>query len=456
MEKAIPFIILVTAGAAYLYFTNKKEYFTAVPATAALPAATEQTLPVTAPRLPQDPSTSKQTPTARLATFAETLTVFLQKEGVHLQSTSSDPTILLPLQRAFADKDKLQKELAVIKRNPSAPMGITIGELYDMEMNLQYLRKLAAALKNVEGFADMPTGPRATPQELSDFKSRLSAEIIRLQASGTTDPVIAARIKALQSLKQEIDKYITDLQSGLLKPQEVPVYQTDIINSLPILGKPSEPLPQIIKMANLPVGLTNILPAQDTQDPASRQEYADLINKYADTVLNGLSWSIAGTLKYTAPNEVSAAQAVSASNNLASFNMNSIDGNSTVSTTGFPSMGDLTNVSQKHQEQQQLIGNEPIVNDMYSMNPAEGGRAPGQFDWRGLAVHITDQIRKRGMNPADFGALNIEGVQTAPGGSWRGYTHMICSRLNTTMDPGLPEMCGCPPEKWRGWGLPRW
>ena len=35
--------------------------------------------------------------------------------------------------------------------------------------------------------------------------------------------------------------------------------------------------------------------------------------------------------------------------------------------------------------------------------------------------------------------------------SWRGYTRMLCSRLNTTTDPGLSVTVGCPPENWLGW-----
>ena len=91
------------------------------------------------------------------------------------------------------------------------------------------------------------------------------------------------------------------------------------------------------------------------------------------------------------------------------------------------------------------------MEDMYASNPLDENREPAHFDWRALSLHICEQIRKRGLTPSDFGCTT-----TAPDGNWRGYTRMLCNRLVTTTDPGLPEICGCPPDNWRGWGLPRW
>jgi hypothetical protein len=27
----------------------------------------------------------------------------------------------------------------------------------------------------------------------------------------------------------------------------------------------------------------------------------------------------------------------------------------------------------------------------------------------------------------------------------------VCTRLQASFDPGLPEYCGCPPVDWAGW-----
>ena len=54
------------------------------------------------------------------------------------------------------------------------------------------------------------------------------------------------------------------------------------------------------------------------------------------------------------------------------------------------------------------------------------------------------------MNPKDFGCLgNNEYV--SENFSWRGYAKMVCTRLGTSYDTGLPETCGCPPSTWSGW-----
>ena len=37
--------------------------------------------------------------------------------------------------------------------------------------------------------------------------------------------------------------------------------------------------------------------------------------------------------------------------------------------------------------------------------------------------------------------------------SWRGHCKMMCSRLATAADPGVPELMGCPPVEWKGWRL---
>ena len=78
---------------------------------------------------------------------------------------------------------------------------------------------------------------------------------------------------------------------------------------------------------------------------------------------------------------------------------------------------------------------------------------PGHLDWKRRAKGVCDQIRQRGMDPLDFGCIP-EDSTLSPAYSWRGHTKMVCGRLGATMDPGLPETCGCPPPNWKGWTLP--
>ena len=74
----------------------------------------------------------------------------------------------------------------------------------------------------------------------------------------------------------------------------------------------------------------------------------------------------------------------------------------------------------------------------------------GHLDWKQRSQQIKEQIRRRGLDPKDFGALPDDAIVSKEY-SWRGYTQMMCMRLNTTLDPGLATTVGCPPQGWSGW-----
>jgi hypothetical protein len=75
---------------------------------------------------------------------------------------------------------------------------------------------------------------------------------------------------------------------------------------------------------------------------------------------------------------------------------------------------------------------------------------PVRFDWHERANYICEAVAKHGLDPGDFGCLS-ETDYVSDNFSWRGYAKMVCSRLSTSYDPGLPETCGCPPLTWSGW-----
>lgn len=76
----------------------------------------------------------------------------------------------------------------------------------------------------------------------------------------------------------------------------------------------------------------------------------------------------------------------------------------------------------------------------------------GSLDWEKRSIEIVKQIKKRGLNPEQFGAISID-TEVDEDFSWRGYTKMMCTRLNATTDPGLASTVGCPPDNWQGWRL---
>jgi hypothetical protein len=406
--------------------------------------------------LPYQDTTLIKANRQQLIEMLELMKGFLAFEAQEI-SERSDPTIQLPLNTARGDFHTLQAEVDVLNRNPGLQPTITLSHLNEIANNLAYLqqevRLIGAAgpiqgpiyefVKPVnvvggslEGFENMTgeapsNGEIATPQDLQSFIARVSAEIIRLSASGTTDPVINARVVALTQLKANVQTILDQVNSGALMPVEIPIMKKDLVNAFPVLGNPSEPLPRIIKTLGLPPGLANLLPSNVQKDPNMTREIGKLIDKYADTVVNGVSASFA--VKYTSPREAEKARALS----------------STIDKSGFPSVGDLDNACNG-----KFIpdGGPAPVTDKLAPTPQDAGRGPSHFDWKSRSKEIEGQVKKRGLQPKDFGIMP-EGTKVSDDFSWKGYARMICTRLQATMDPSLPETCGCPPMDWKGWRI---
>jgi hypothetical protein len=89
------------------------------------------------------------------------------------------------------------------------------------------------------------------------------------------------------------------------------------------------------------------------------------------------------------------------------------------------------------------------VANLMGGNPAAVSE-PAKFDWKNLSQTIARRIRSMGLNPDDYGVIT-DSTSVGQNFSWRGYTKMVCSRLATNVDPGVPEQCGCPPVSWKGW-----
>ena len=112
-------------------------------------------------------------------------------------------------------------------------------------------------------------------------------------------------------------------------------------------------------------------------------------------------------------------------------------------------MADLENVSQAKFMPKDV--GRPVT-DRLAPVPHDAGRGkpPAHFDWKERARQIEDQVRKRGLRLEDFGIMPRK-QKVSNDFSWKGYAKMICTRLQATMDPALPETCGCPPMDWKGW-----
>ena len=413
--------------------------------------------------LPYQDTTAVKANRQQLLTALEMLKGFLAYEAPHLEERS-DPAIQLPLQTARSDFYTLQNEVSVLNRNPGIQPTILLGNLNDISANLAFLQQKvrllgsAGALQGpiysfhdegkgqgqgqgqTEGFQNEASlGQVATQKELEDFLAKVEGERARLGASATTDPVLQARIRALTEMRQTVRGIVEQLRTKKMLPTEVPILKADIDKAFPILGKPSEPLPQLIRSLQLPAGWGNALPSSLQKDPETTRQIAQLVDKYADTIIHGLSARF--EVSYTPPTESERVRRT----------------RSTVDKIGFPSAYDLDRVATQGAFQPRPSGGDRPVTDRLAGLPQEAGRGPSssssipaRFDWKERARQIEDQIRKRGLRTEDFGVMP-KSQKVSTDFSWKGYAKMMCTRLQATMDPALPETCGCPPMDWKGW-----
>jgi hypothetical protein len=288
-----------------------------------------------------------------------------------------------------------------------------------------------------------------TPDQLNDLSLKLAVEITRLNASGTTDPVIQARINVFSKIKQTIDDLNNKYKGGLLKASDIPIMVSDYKNFLPSLTSPSSPVGQLVTASgNQSLGsLFNQFQAGDVngQDLAGA-----LFEKYADDLVKGTSLELKYT--YTSPRmaETEKARAIQAQLRSAG---NSGELNQQIMESGHPgtssgSRGQFESVVRR-MDMQGFQGSD----NSSSIRPASVAPTKiGSFDWQKKADDITLNIRKAGMSPAEYGALP-PGASVSSDYSWRGHCKMMCSRLATNADPGVPELMGCPPVEWKGWRI---
>lgn len=378
-----------------------------------------------------------------------------------LLKDTCDPVVVMPLQRAKADLQSIQNVQQVLERNPGVPSRITNGELNEVVANLRYLQKyiydLDASKSGVsthEGFEDINVAdisPRATVDQLRDFDAKVVAESARLNSSGATDPVIQARINSLDRIHADMTEILQQVADGLLQPEDIPIFQSDIEKALPILGSPTSPLPQLVQQAGLPSAIQNAFPAGlSPKDSAAVQALTKTANSYLQDLTQGLSWDlgvagIAGLgLHYDSPRAAQIGGSNKKIGSTQTYDLLSNLINSKQSKNGVTTVAEFKAVDP--QQPQEILEGLPGT----SVRPVLQEPNPGGFDWKTRSRQVCEQIRMRGLDPTEFGCLP-SGTEVSTEFSWKGHMKMLCNRLLSTTDPGLPETCGCPPQDWAGW-----
>jgi len=302
----------------------------------------------------------------------------------------------------------------------------------------------------VEGF-EGDDEPRATLKQLQEFQVKIVVEIQRLNASGTSDPVIKGRLNVLDRIKNEVDDVITKIESGFYTPETVPIFASDIKKALPVLGNTSAPVPQLLQKTGLPPAIASLLPnGGSPRDNEMAAQINNVVKGYMTNLFEGVSWGLNLNVKYDNPNIVKLqAETAEANAKLAGTPSTGLPGvRGTGTYSGAETGKTLYQSDTSNKVQTKVSYDYGLPGSSTERNypqPKAGG-----LDWEEKSKQIREQIRRRGMNPVQFGALP-EGATVSSDFSWRGYTRMICSRLNASMDPGLGVTVGCPPENWPGW-----
>jgi len=403
--------------------------------------------------LPQTDPAMEKSSAAMLTVLKGDMDGFYKNEYPHIKGMS-DPAIKLPLTRFLGDYQRVKDELSVLKNNEGIPAQISIQELSDMGANLRYIQRTYRSLATVElvpatterysqvgaqvaveGFAD-PNGSGYSednePISLAKLKllsTAIGAEILRLQASGTTDPVINARVNIFTKIGQTVKDLLTNIGNGSMTEKDIPIKVKDYNKFLPAIGDSSAGIAGLLSSSGYG-SLSNLFNAYDVGDASGAQVAAALFERYAKDMLDGLSYNV--TVSYTSDNEVKKQKA------LASYAK--AYASSKLHPGGEGARGDFDRTVRD------LDGFE----DGDMRPPSVSGGKAGSFDWKARAEAITDAIKRAGMNPSDYGCLE-KGAHVSAGYGWRGHAKMICSRLATNADPAIPEQMGCPPVSWKGW-----
>lgn len=457
----------------------------------ALVAAPYGEVASTAPTYYRDPAMETAS-RERIATSAAQLRGFLSFEAP-LMRGMSDPAVQLPLSVAKADLPRLEQELFFLQQNPGLQSSLKVSDLDTVDSNIDYLQqKYRLAVNNgviqrpvsfldsgvsahpvfAEGFAGSASGSslvgelsgtsgeRAGPEDLKAAIVRLAAERTRLSASGTNDPILNARITEITNIINDLQDKVTQLNNKTITPMDIQITKAELDGLFKTVQNTGQPLAPLT--GALPPALSNLVPPGLARDSESVNIVRGLADKYLSNFLKGTSFEFNIGGKYTSENEAAAATRVNITNNYAGTGLTASVANafgplatpvSASSASGFPTVSNLDLAGNPVNVMPDAVSAPTAVSDPYAFAPQDGQRKPSLpsgFDWKERVKVIRENIRKRGLNPADFGCLPPNAVVSKEF-SWRGHARMVCERLQTNYYTGIAEACGCPPLNWPGW-----
>jgi len=308
---------------------------------------------------------------------------------------------------------------------------------------------------NTSNSSNITTSNNISLNDLRTLITKIDVTIARLTSSGTTDPVVLARVDVLNKIKARIKSIMNDVISGVRDEKDIPITKDAMDEFLKVIANTSSPLS---KLFGSNVALADLFPAYSAGDTNGAMFSQYLFKQYADTLFKGLSWDVGMNIKYTSENERDMANSFASAiqSSVKNMNVNTQPFGATTLNDYSPSYGGNTfsnviNNLQQQQQQQQQQEKQQQQQEKQQQQQQQQKASKGQpFNWHERANLICDSVQKRGLNPSEFGCLRPE-EYVSENFSWRGYAKMICGRLATSYDTGLPEICGCPPNSWAGW-----
>jgi len=299
--------------------------------------------------------------------------------------------------------------------------------------------------------------------QLKTLQTKISSFIVFLQNSGTVDAIITQRVNVLKFLLSQVTDIITKVETGKIRETEIPILYNDYVKFLPYVNTDdpttnmNNTLPYLLNATGASSALTNLFPYYFGGDLSGAQLARELFDKYAKNMFTDVGYDLNIKLNKKSDSERKVAEEVAralANGTLGKganvqFEEEDTGGSEGAAPTTVSGMYNriiqaLTGIKTGHTTSSGDAGSSLVSKSTTSSAP------PGHFDWKFKASEICEQITKRGLNAYDYGCLNNPD-DVSENFSYRGYTKMICNRLGTNYDPGIPTLCGCPPPTWSGW-----
>jgi hypothetical protein len=313
------------------------------------------------------------------------------------------------------------------------------------------------------GASGTPTVPMATLQNLKDLIVAITRKIQQLNNSGSQDPDLLNRVTRLEAVKKGVQAIIDKIEiSKTLTEAQIPIKKAEFTAFMAALTGGTE-LPTL----TMDTGESD---SGSGSGGGPTQNIQDLFSALGPDAAKNISFDWDIKLRYTGETERTLAEeaikaaAMSALPGSEGTVSTYGPGDETVDKTGYRGAFDsiikwlsgkgspdvVTGISDGSSDSGSSASSSGGVPTIKGTLPGSKNGAPATLDWKQKSAEICDQIKKREMDPYEFGCMK-DTTTVSENFSYRGYAKMICARLGTNYDPSIPELCGCPPPTWAGW-----